>query len=191
MCMDISKENNKRKILMIPQLNFTQQNNVNLCGISPLYDEVKGNIMWSFTSKYDRLLNDNVYIMKNSKIININQNSLEINGIILDAEPKFGTEYLVIITNLLNDTRVNIGCNAYQESQTNYTFKCIWDRNFKIKLDTPVAFIDDENILLIYFVNRNSIVTMEENLNRNSLYSLYTKKTASGGLKRGNYFCCC
>ena len=120
--------------------------------------------------------------MENTKLININSNSFEINGIILDEQPKFGTDYLDITAYLLNDTRVKIGCKVNKESQTNYTLKCMWNQNVKIKLDTPIAFIDDENILLIYFCNGSSIVTYEVNLNGNSFNA---KKNKSGGLKTG------
>ena len=58
----------------------------------------------------------------------------------------------------------------------------MWNQNVKIKLDTPIAFIDDENILLIYFGNGSSIVTYEVNLNGNSFNA---KKNKSGGLKTG------
>lgn len=181
MCLDILSEKTRR-IIMTPEFRFRPQNNVNLRGISPLYDEVKDNIIWSFTTKYERLFKDNVYIMENTKLININSNSFEINGIILDEQPKFGTDYLDITAYLLNDTRVKIGCNVNKESQTNYTLKCMWNQNVKIKLDTPIAFIDDENILLIYFGNGSSIVTYEVNLNGNSFNA---KKNKSGGLKTG------
>ena len=187
MCLGMTtQENAKQSVKMTPEFNFSPQTNINLVGMTPMGEEVLDNIMKAY-SKYDYLLDSNIFIMNNAILSQVEQNLFDIKGIMLDSLPNF--EKVIIPVKLENQTEIGIQCDILQETKDNYNLKCQTNNTFKIKLENLISFLDNQNILLIIFdKNSNSqevqVEGVAEEISVGENIS-YKRKKDSGGLKSG------
>ena len=126
--------------------------------------------------KYDNLEYSFVYILDHSLYNKYSQYIYNITGII-DQEPKSKLENknINLKINIESENKISTesNCSIIKINESSYTLNCELKDDIKGDLQSAISFINDEEILLIYFDSGNSTIT------KNNPYKRYFSKTSS------------
>ena len=134
------------------------------------------NNLQDINDKYDNLENSFVYILAHSVYNKYSTYIYNITGII-DQEPKSKLENkninLMINLDSESENATESDCTIIKIKESNYTLNCELKDNINPDLQSAISFINDEEILLVYFNNGNSTIT------KDNQYRKYWSKTSS------------
>lgn len=138
-----------------------------------------------YQEKFNYVLeNSSIYIMDNSKLYKYDGFSFNINGEIDDPQTNLNKKNLTLIINTENEEKpeAQVQCNLSNISRINYILNCKANETFKGQLQNALSFIDDNNILLLNFPNKNeSIINIEKNQNNRRYFLNNNSKGLGAG----------
>ena len=170
-CNVTEDSNNIKEIKLIPEFDFTTQDNVTY----------KNNT-------YNNILeNSLVYIMDNSTLYRNHQFLFNITGEIEDPQPKLENKNITLMINLENEidekTEVEVQCNISNITRNNYILYCKSNETFLGELQNAISFIDNNDLLLLNFANINdSIIDIEANTNSRRFFIKNGSKLGAGAI---------
>ena len=171
-CNVTEETTNIKEIKLIPEFDFTTQDNVTYTGSTPLAKMFMNNMKVLQNNTYnDMLENSLVYIMDNSSFYRNQQFLFNITGEIEDPQPKLENKNITLLINLENEndekTEVEVQCNISNITRSNYILYCKSNETFLGELQNAISFIDNNDLLLLNFANINdSIIDIEANSRR-------------------------
>ena len=148
---------NAKQISIEPDFKFDFQDNVTLVGITPFANMYLDDIQ-NLDDSYDYISESNIYVIEHSKKIQYNKNNFNISGIMFNSQADFISKNFDLLIYLIsgNKTQINVQCSFVDIKEVNkdyyYTLNCESFENFEGLLQTAIAFIDND-ILVIYFDN--------------------------------------
>ena len=148
---------NIEKISINPDFHFDNQENVTLVGITPFATMYMDDIQ-NIGDNYDYISDANIYVIEHSQKVKYNKNNFNISGIMFNSKADFTSKNfdLLIYLSSGNKTQVNVSCSFADVKEVSensyYTVSCMSDDDLEGQLQTAIAFIDDD-ILVIYFDN--------------------------------------
>lgn len=138
-----------------------------------------------YQEKFNYVLeNSSIYIMDNSELYKYDGFSFNINGEIDDPQTNLNKKNLTLIINTENEEKpeAQVQCNLSNISRINYILNCKANETFKGQLQNALSFIDDNNILLLNFPNKNeSIINIEKNQNNRRYFLNNNRKGLGAG----------
>ena len=146
-----------KQISVEPDFHFDYQDNVTFVGITPFANIYKDNIQ-NVDDSYDYISDSNIYVLEVSKKIKYNKNNFNISGVMLNLNANFTSKNFDLLIYRIsgNRTQMNVQCSFADVIEVNinyyYTLSCSSDYIFDGLLQTAIAFIDND-ILIIYFDN--------------------------------------
>ena len=179
---------NIKEIKLIPDFDFTTQDNVTLTGITPLAKMFMNNMKVLQNNTYNNILeNSLVYIMDNSTLYRNHQFLFNITGEIEDPQPKLENKNITLMINLENEidekTEVEVQCNISNITRNNYILYCKSNETFIGELQNAISFIDNNDLLLLNFANINdSIIDIEANTNSRRFFIKNGSKLGAGAI---------
>ena len=169
---------NIKEVNVILDFNFVTQKNVTLSGATPIAKMFMNNMITMAYHKeyYNAIENSFLYIMNISKLYKYSQPLFDIRGEINDPQPKLDNKNLILMINLENEEKqeTQVQCNISNTTRNNYILHCEANKTFKGELQSAISFIDDNDILLINFVDINESIIIIEETQSNRRY--YIKK---------------
>ena len=176
---DITNSNIKQ-VKIIPKFNFIYQNNVTVIGTTP-YARMFMNNLQDIPDKYDNLENYKLYILDHSVYNKLSTCIYNITGV-MNPEPKTKLEgkniNLMINLESEDEIKTESNCTISKNNENYYTLNCELRHNTDGDLKAAISFINDEEILVVNFVNKNSTIRInipsEKYFNRNHSKSLKT-----------------
>ena len=180
---DITNSNIKQ-VKIIPKFNFIYQNNVTVIGTTP-YARMFMNNLQDISDKYDNLENYKLYILDHSVYNKLSTCIYNITGV-MNQEPKTKLEgkniNLMINLESEDEIKTESNCTISKNNENYYTLNCELRHNTDGDLNAAISFINDEEILVVNFVdknlNKNSTIRInipsEKYFNRNHSKSLKT-----------------
>ena len=181
-CEKELKNLNVTQVKIIPNFNFTYQDNVTIIGFTPFAKMYMNNLQ-DLDNKYDNLQNSTIYILNNSFYNKYSTNLYNITGI-MNPKPISNLENknIDLMINLESESKIKTEsrCTIIKINESNYTLNCKYNENIKGDLQGAISFIDEDEILLVNFDggNNNTIIT------KNPTTRKYISKK-SNGLKPG------
>ena len=181
-CEKEIKNSNIKQVKVIPNFNFTYQDNVTVIGSTPFARMFMNNLQ-DIDDTYDNLQNYTVYILDHSIYDKYSNNLYNVTGI-MNQTPKSNLENknINLMINLESESKIKTesSCTIIKSTENNYTLNCKYNENIKGDLQSAISFISDDEILLVNFDggNNNTIVT------KNPTAIKYVSKK-SNGLKAG------
>jgi hypothetical protein len=185
-CNVTEETTNIKEIKLIPEFDFTTQDNVTYTGSTPLAKMFMNNMKVLQNNTYnDMLENSLVYIMDNSSLYRNQQFLFNITGEIEDPQPKLENKNITLLINLENEidekTEVEVQCNISNITRNNYILYCKSNETFLGELQNAISFIDNNDLLLLNFANINdSIIDIEANTNRRTFFIKNGSKLGAG-----------
>ena len=174
-CETEVKNSNIKQVKIIYKFNFVYPNNITIIGSTPLARMFMNNLQ-DINDKYDNLENSFVYILAHSVYNKYSTYIYNITGII-DQEPKSKLENkninLMINLDSESENATESDCTIIKIKESNYTLNCELKDKINADLQSAISFINDEEILLVYFNNGNSTIT------KDNQYRKYLSKTSS------------
>ena len=186
-CQVDKEPDNIKEVKLIPDFNFVSQDNVTLTGITPLAKMFINN-MTTLTQDniYGNILeNSFIYIMDNSNFYKYDKFLFNITGEINDPQPKLDNKNLLLMINLENnDTKdIQIQCNISNITGNNYILHCKSNESFKGEMQSAVSFIDNDDILLLNFVDiKESNINIEATRNNRKFFIKKASKLGAGAI---------
>ena len=187
-CNVTEETTNIKEIKLIPEFDFTTQDNVTYTGSTPLAKMFMNNMKVLQNNTYnDMLENSLVYIMDNSSLYRNQQFLFNINGEIEDPQPKLENKNITLLINLENEndekTEVEVQCNISNITRSNYILYCKSNETFLGELQNAISFIDNNDLLLLNFANINdSIIDIEANTNNRRFFIKNGNKLGAGAI---------
>ena len=112
------------------------------------------NNLQDIDDKYDNLENSFVYILNHSIYNKYSAYKYNITGII-DQEPKSKLEYknINLMINLKSEIKISTesNCIIIKIKESSYTLNCELKEDINGDLQSAISFINDKEILLVYF----------------------------------------
>ena len=186
-CQVDKEPDNIKEVKLIPDFNFVSQDNVTLTGITPLAKMFINN-MTTLTQDniYGNILeNSFIYIMDNSNFYKYDKFLFNITGEINDPQPKLDNKNLLLMINLENNdtTDIQIQCNISKITGNNYILHCKSNESFKGEMQSAVSFIDNDDILLLNFVDiKESNINIEATRNNRKFFIKKASKLGAGAI---------
>ena len=187
-CNVTEETTNIKEIKLIPEFDFTTQDNVTYTGSTPLAKIFMNNMKVLQNNTYnDMLENSLVYIMDNSSFYRNQQFLFNITGEIEDPQPKLENKNITLLINLENEidekTEVEVQCNISNITRNNYILYCKSNETFIGELQNAISFIDNNDLLLLNFDNINdSIIDIEANTNNRRFFIKNGNKFGAGAI---------
>jgi len=180
---------NIKSISIKPDFQFLSKDNIEVIGITSLAKMLMNNLT-SIDDKYDALYNSTIYLLDNSTYVKYDKLLFNISGVINGAQPKIENNNLTLMINLQSEekniTEVECIINNNNTSKENYILNCKNSKSSKtleIDLQSAISFMDDNDILLINFINTSdSIIKIET---ENKYYKRFFYRKQTGSLKPG------
>lgn len=121
--------------------------------------------------------------MNNSTYDRYDELLFNITGLINGTQPKFKEKNLSLLINVISEEKseTEIDCIINNISSQEYLLNCKLNETLKIDLQGSFSFIDDSNILIIYFPNETNFNVEIEN--KTSYNKRFFKKQT--GLSKG------
>jgi hypothetical protein len=186
---NVTEETTNIKIIkLIPEFDFTTQDNVTYTGSTPLAKMFMNNMKVLQNNTYnDMLENSLVYLMDNSSFYRNQQFLFNIIGEIEDPQPKLENKNITLLINLENEndekTEVEVQCNISNITRSNYILYCKSNETFLGELQNAISFIDNNDLLLLNFANINdSIIDIEANTNSRRFFIKNGNKLGAGAI---------
>jgi hypothetical protein len=187
-CNVTEETTNIKEIKLIPEFDFTTQDNVTYTGSTPLAKMFMNNMKVLQNNTYnDMLENSLVYIMDNSSLYRNQQFLFNITGEIEDPQPKLENKNITLLINLENEidekTEVEVQCNISNITRNNYILYCKSNETFTGELQNAISFIDNNDLLLLNFANINdSIIDIQANTNNRRFFIKTGNKFGAGAI---------
>ena len=187
-CNVTEETTNIKEIKLIPEFDFTTQDNVTYTGSTPLAKMFMNNMKVLQNNTYNDILeNSLVYIMDNSSFYRNQQFLFNITGEIEDPQPKLENKNITLLINLENEndekTEVEVQCNISNITRSNYILYCKSNEIFTGELQNAISFIDNNDLLLLNFGNINdSIIDIEANTNSRRFFIKNGNKLGAGAI---------
>ena len=180
-CETEIKNSNIKKVQIIPNFDFINQNNVTVIGSTP-FAKMYINNLQDIDYKYDNLENSIVYILDHSVFDKYSTYTYNITGT-MNKEPKskLKGKNINLLIHLESESKISIesGCIISNNNEISYTLNCELNENINGDLQRAISFINDEEILVVNFDNGNSIITI------NNPSKKYFSKSSSKSIKSG------
>ena len=168
-CLVETETSNIRQIKINPEFIFLSQNNIKVISITP-FAKMYMNNLELIDDKYDDFDKYMVYIIDNSTYKLNNKNIFDITGSIKDLQPNlFINETIKLMINIESDKKpvIEVDCIIINITGFNYTLTCKSNETFYGDLQSAISFMENNDILLIYFgiKNNNSLINIGINSN--------------------------
>jgi len=175
---------NIKEVKIEPEFNFTSQNNVEIIGVTPFARKFMNDIQ-SVDETYNEINKSYVYLMNNSILYRIDNNTFDIYGLIDGLQPRFDNKSLTLMINLYSEENPEIEaqCVFKKISGNNYSLHCVSNDTFDGYLQSAISFVDNGDIILVNFNNKTesdiSIGNKTNNNNINNNNKFYPKNDCS------------
>ena len=168
-CLVETETSNIRQIKINPEFIFLTQNNIKVISITP-FAKMYMNNLELIDDKYDDFDKYMVYIIDNSTYKLNNKKIFDITGSIKDLQPNlFINETIKLMINIESDKKpvIEVDCIIINITGFNYTLTCKSNETFYGDLQSAISFMENNDILLIYFgiKNNNSLINIGINSN--------------------------
>ena len=187
-CHVAEETENIKEVKLIPDFDFVSQDNVTLTGTTPLAKMFMNNLLTLANQDniYGNILeNSLVYIMDNSTFYRYDKLLFNITGEIEDPQPKLDNKNLLLMINLENSEKseIQVQCNISNTTRNNYIFYCKSNETFQGELQSAISFIDDNDLLLLNFVDINeSIINIEKTQSNGRFFIKNGNKLGAGAI---------
>jgi len=177
-CTVETETKNIKQIKLIPEFNFASQGNYAFKSEAP-FAKMFMNHIELIDDKYDNFNNSNVYILDNSTYNNSGKYKFYISGSIKDPQPKlYINQTLKVMINVESDSKasIEVNCIIINITGCNYVLSCKNNETFSGDLQSSISFMDNNDILLINFAEKNNSSINNTDIVKHSNSYRYYKK---------------
>ena len=183
LCIVNEDTTNIKNISVSPEFKFSSPN-INVIGISPFAIIFMDNLQ-SIDKEIEIYLNKNIYILDNSTLSSDEKLDFNISGVINGSQPMLENENITFRSNIKDEKlSTEFNCIINNITYNNYLLKCKINESLNLDLQSAIAFVDNDDILLFNFYNNSDLIIRPKD-NINNYGNRFFFKNRSKGLSPG------